>query len=55
MPDYSIPLTQTNALLLCRYKLRRSFDKPQKLHMRPGDPEFEGRLTSEINSVDGPK
>jgi hypothetical protein len=42
-------------LLRCRYRLRQSFDSPQPLHVRPSDPEFEGRLRSEINSCYGPR
>eukprot|EP00879_Flechtneria_rotunda_P010120 GHRR01010578.1.p1 GENE.GHRR01010578.1~~GHRR01010578.1.p1 ORF type:complete len:295 (+),score=63.72 GHRR01010578.1:313-1197(+) len=38
-----------------RYKLRKSFDQPRKLHIKPTDPTFEGRITAEINGVYGPR
>lgn len=53
-----LSLVTCSCLLVCgthRYRLRQSFDSPRPLHVRPGDPEFEGRLTSEINSVYGPR
>ncbi len=36
-------------------RFKKTLDQPRRLDVRPSDPEFEGRITTELNSVYGPK
>lgn len=38
-----------------RQRLKKSLDEPRKINVSPNDPEFDGRITTELNSVYGPR
>eukprot|EP00775_Hariotina_reticulata_P005237 gene5237-5472_t len=38
-----------------RYRLRKSFDQPRRLNVKPSDPQFAARISNELSSIDGPR
>lgn len=51
----NVPVARTCCVHWPRARLRKSFDVLRRLRLRPGEPGFDGRLATELNSVDGPR